>query len=245
MKNVIFGVGIVVALLSIAGCASKEILDINQRLTSPDLARKSAPDALYVVDPPDAISIEFLGEGIDVAGRSAQLRQDGTITLPYLEDVKVGGMTTVAIREKLESLYAKYYKKPKILVSVVGYNSKHVYVYGEVAGGRGAVPYTGSQTVTDVIGQVGGITPRSAPWRVRVIRGDLDEKEVFKVNLKKLIYEGETRQNVSLAENDVLYVPPNALAWVGYQIDNLLFPFRSVFAAVGTARTATTLGDGF
>ena len=55
------------------------------------------------------------------------------MTLPYLEDVKVDGLTTIEIREKLENLYSKYYKEPKILVSGLGFNSKHIYVYGEPA----------------------------------------------------------------------------------------------------------------
>ena len=146
---------------------------------------------------------------------------------------------TVRDRDKLELLYTKYYKEPKIVVRVTAYRSKHIYVYGEV-GRRGTQPYTGWQTVSDVIGTAGGVTRRAAPNRVKVIRGDPEDPEMYKVNLTELIYEGNTEQDVSLAENDVVYVPPNVLAWVGYQIDNLLFPFRSVLSLLGTARAVET-----
>ena len=43
----------------------------------------------------------------------------------------------------------------------------------------------------------------------------------------------ETIQDVSLAENDVVYVPPTVLAWVGYQIQSLLFPARSAVSLAG------------
>ena len=232
---------LIVSLFSVApGCASKRSLDISRRLTSLDMVAKKPPDALYVVDPPDVIQIEWLSQ----AGmtRSVTLRSDGRVTLPLLGDVLVAQMTTEQIQGLLIELYSKYYREPRLFVSVVGYNSKHIYVYGEV-GGQGDVPYRGYTTVADVIGQVGGVTRRAATGRVRVIRGDPDEPEIFKVDLDALIYDGDALQNVSLAENDVVYVPPTVLAWVGYQIDQLLFPFRSILGAIFTVETATNVGS--
>jgi len=232
---------LVVALLSVAsGCASKRPLDINKRLTSLEMVAKKPPDALYIVDPPDVIQIEWLGG--EEPTRSVTLRSDGRVTLPLVGDVQVAQMTTQQIQDKLTELYSKYYREPRLFVSVIGYNSKHVYVYGEVRS-QGDVPYTGYTTVADVIGQVGGVTRRAATGRVRVIRGDPEAPEIYKVDLDALIYDGDTLQDVSLAENDVVYVPPTALAWVGYQIDQLLFPFRSVLGAIFTFETATNVGD--
>jgi len=219
-----------------AGCAAGSVERINSRLTSPEVITKKPPDATYTVDPPDSIRIEFLNE--PELTREAQVRTDGCVTLPYVEDVKVAGMTTTEIRKKLEDeeLYGKYYKEPKLLVTVTAYRSKHIYVYGEVIR-PGMFPYTGSQTVADAIGEAGGITRRSAPGRVKVIRGDIENPERYKVNLTRLTLKGDLRQDVSLAENDVVYVPPSALAWVGYQIESVLFPFRSVLALMTTAQT--------
>jgi len=230
------GVVLVLALASLGGgCASTEVLDINKRLVSLDDLAKKPADATYVVDPPDAIRVEFLSADGPPA-RDLTVRSDGCVTLPFVEDVEVAGMTTLEIRTKLESLYERFYRDPQILVSVIGYNSKHVYVYGEV-GRQGRVPYTGTQTVSDVIGAVGGFTYRAAPTRVRVVRGDPKRPDIFRVNLKELIYEGDLRQEVSLAENDVVRVPPNALAWVGYQLDLVLWPFRSAIGALGMGQT--------
>jgi len=225
--------GIVCALAT--GCANqKYVRELNKRLTSLQAVTKVPPNAGYTVDPPDVISVEFLNE--TELTRNVEVRSDGMVTLPYLEDVKVGGMTTVEIREKLEDLYAAYYKEPKILVSVSSYRSKHLYIYGEV-GSRGSQAYTGYQHVSDVIGQAGGITRRAAPGRVKVIRGDPEDPEIYRVDLDALLFEGDRLEDVSLAENDVVYVPPNRLAWVGYQMDNLLFPFRGILSLLGTVRT--------
>jgi len=202
----------------------------------PSRVAKKVPDETYVVDPPDVIKIEFVQDVEFVERtnltRQVTLRSDGCVTLPLLEDVKVGGMTTAQIREKLEKLYSEYYKEPEILVTVAAYRSKHIYVYGEV-GRRGVQPYTGYQTLSDAIGAAGGVTTRAASTRVKVIRGDLEDQEVYRINLKKLIFKGDKRYDVTLAEDDVIYVPPTVLAWIGYQIQSLLFPVRSA-VSLGT-----------
>ena len=223
---------IVAALLTV-GCFGPNITDLNKRLTSIDLVSKKPPDATYVVDPPDRIRVEFVNE--PASSRDVSLRSDGCVTLPYLEDVKVGGLTPIQIREKLEKLYSRYYKDPRILIIVTAHASKHIYVFGET-GYRGALPYTGSQTVADIMGQVGGYTNRASPTRARVIRRDIEHREVYRVNLKKLIYEGDYTQDLSLAENDILYVPSNWMAWLGYKLENILFPLNTSLSTVGGTR---------
>lgn len=232
-------------VIVLVGCSSSAPLEINKRLTSLDMVKKRPPDDMYTVDPPDAIQVEFLGEA--AMTRTVTLRSDGRITMPLVGDVLVAGETPKKIQDQLGEAYAKYYKEPKVFVSVVGYNSKHIYVYGEV-GHQGQVAYTGYETVRDAIGAVGGVTPRAATNRVKVIRGDPKDPEIYKVDLRALVIEGQTLQDVSLAENDAIYVPPTWLAWVGYQIDAVMFPFRDlfsglfVFEAVGGGTNNTSNG---
>jgi len=229
---------ILVSMVWLAGCSEiPNIADMNRRLTSIDMVRKKGPDAEYVVDPPDVIMIEFLEPQVPDGTRTVAVRSDGRVTLPHVEDVKVAGQTPLQIREQLEKLYSRYYRNPRILVTVTSYNSKHVYVYGEV-GRQGSIPYTGSQTVMDVMGQVGGFNRRAAPSRVRVIRRDPENPETYRVDLNKLLYEGDVAQDVSLAEDDVIYVPPWWGAQIGYWIDDILFPFQPIF------RTASTAAQG-
>jgi len=220
---------VLAAFSMVIGCASEDV--VNHRLVVLQSFAKKVPNATYVVDPPDGLRIEFLAE--PTMNRSVVVRSDGCVTLAFLEDVHVAGLTTLEIREKLEKLYVKYFTEPKILVTVTSYRSKHLYLYGEV-GRQGSIPYTGTQTVADAIGSVGGVTRRAWNSRVKVIRGDPDDPDIYRVDLNKLIFDGDLRQNVLLAEDDVIRVPPHPFAWVGYQIDNLLFPFRSVLSAFFT-----------
>ena len=220
---------VLLSVLTVAGCAN--IKDINKRITSIDVVTKKPPDAEYVVDPPDEIRVEFLTDAS--ATRTVVLRSDGRVTLPHLEDIKVSGLTTIQIREKLETLYSRFYKDPRILVTVTRHSSKHVYVYGEVRR-PGAIPYTGTMTVSDLMGKVGGYSTRAAAWRARAVRRDAEHTDIFRVNLRKLMYAGDITQEVSLAEDDILYVPPTCFAWVGYQIESLIFPFTGATSARGT-----------
>ena len=229
-----------VVTATMVGCASDRPVRINERLTSLQQVSKKPPNAEYIVDPPDTIQVEFTN--LDEPPRTVRLRQDGTVTLPLLEDVQVAGMTPKAIGEKLEEMYSEYYRDPRLLVSVANFASKHIYVYGEV-GRNGQVGYTGYQTVADVIGQVGGVTQRAAVSRVTVVRGDPDDPQIFQINLEDLVLRGDVWQDVSLAENDVVYVPPTVLAWIGYQVNAALFPFRSVIGLVQTTEALDTGDD--
>jgi len=232
-KTAVVAVGMLVLTLA-GGCASERVLQINKRLTSLEAVTKSPPDASYVVDPPDSIEVEIFNE--PELTRIVQVRQDGKVTLAHVGEVKVAGLTPLEIQQELEEAYGRFYKEPDILVSVAAYRSKHIYVYGEVRS-EGTQPYTGYQKVSDAIGHAGGITWRAACSRVRVIRGDPREPEVYWVDLDELVFKGNSRQDVSLAEDDVVYVPPNVLAWIGYQMDNLLFPFRGVLGVLSTAES--------
>jgi len=235
----------VVSFCLLSGCGGKEATLISQRVLDWNALKKKPPDATYIVNQPDVIRIEFMSPlPPPQAPVTATLRQDGVVTLPYLEDVKVDGKTTIEIRTLLENLYSKYYKEPKLLVTVVGFNSKHIYVYGE-AGRQGSIPYHGHETFSDVMGEVGGVTTHAAYWRCKVIRGDPDNPEYIMVNFRKIMLEGDLRQDVSIAENDVIRVPPTWLAWIGYQIGDLLFPFQNILNTASTVGATRAIGTNF
>jgi len=233
----------------LVGCASTQVDELNRRILAGeeagqpvqgeepnealalDRSRKHLPNATYVLDPPDSFQVEALAPE-ELATRQVTIRQDGVVALPLVGEVFVQGLTPMQVKEKLEKEYSRYYKDVDLLITVTRRTSKKVFIYGEV-GRTGSIPYTGEQTIADLIGQVGGFTHRAAPTRVRVIRAGPEETEKFKVNLKALLLKGDTDQNVYLAEDDVVYVPPNVFAWVGYQIDNMLWPFRSLLSGVG------------
>ncbi len=225
----------VVFAVIVSGCASPEIDNVNERLTSLEEVTKKPPNATYIIEPPDSIRVNVLGESdVDV---QARVRQDGVVTLPHLGETKVAMKTTKGLQEELADKYAEYYKDPDVRVTVTEYRSKHIYVYGEVRS-PGPQPYTGYQTLSEAVGDAGGLTQRADYNEVKVVRGDPEDPEIFWADLNRLIYEGQARQDVSLAQSDVVYVRPSALAWVGYRIEAVMFPFQSLFSGLRTYDTA-------
>lgn len=221
------------SMFVVVGCGGPDIKDINQRIIDLNAVARKNPNATYVVEAPDQLRIE--AAGLPELTREVTVRQDGCITMPLLQDIKIGGKTPVEIKKLLEEKYAKYYTDVGFIVTVTAYRSKRVFVYGEVARPAGAIPYTGDMTVSDVIGQVGGFTHRASPTRVVVARQDLKKPARFRVDLRKLLYRGDARENVLLSENDVIYVPPNWLAWIGYKLDLILWPLRGAQSGITTS----------
>jgi len=202
---------VLVSAVLLAGCGP-QIEQVNRELDEFARLAKRQPNAPYVVDPPDQLTIEF-PENPEL-NRQVTVRQDGVVTLSILGDVEVMGMTTEEIAARLKEEYSRYYRDIELMVTVSGFNSKKIFIYGEV-GRPGAIPYTGEQTVADVIGLVGGVNRRAQPKKVLVIRGDPVDPDIYRVNLNKLVYEGDAQQNIFLAENDVIWVPPNRFVRVG------------------------------
>lgn len=225
----------------VSGCASTKVDNLNERLTSLEEVSKKPPNATYIIEPPDTIQVSVLGEP-DVNVQQ-QVRQDGIVTLPHLGETQVAMKTTEELQEELEEKYAEYYKDPQVRVTVTQYRSKYIYVYGEVRN-PGPQSYTGYQTLSEAVGQAGGLTNRADYNEVKVVRGDPENPEVFWADLNKLIYKGKAKQNVSLAQSDVVYVRPSALAWVGYRIQELMFPFESLFSGLRAYDTTSDVLGG-
>ncbi len=215
---------------------------MRERILDLRATERHSPNADYVVDPPDELRIEFLADEDRYLNRDVTVRQDGCITLLLLDDVQVDGMTPMSIADKLEERYSEFIKEPRILVTVTAYRSKRIFVTGEV-GRQGSIPYTGQQTVADALGEVGGLTRRAWLAHAKVIRGDVDDPEIYAIDLNELLFAGDMKQNIMLAEDDHLRVPPNPFAWAGYQLDNLLYPFRSILSTFSTGEGLTRAGE--
>lgn len=197
-------------------------------------------NGLYRIGPPDRIKIH-VRDNPDLSTETA-VRPDGYITFPFseLHDVYVEGLTPIQLSKKLETDLSKYIRPENldVTVEVTAFLSRKIYVFGEV-GAQGAQPFTGEVTVLDALASARAHTRRSAERRILLVRGDPVNPEIFKINIKKIIEDADTAQNLLLRQDDVLYVPPNIFARVGYAIDNVLWPFRSVLGAMYTADLAT------
>ena len=72
--------------------------------------------------------------------------------------------------------------------------------------------------------QVKLIRPSAAPGERRELTVDVD----------KIMKTGDLRGNYLLQNEDIIYVPPTPLAWIGKRLQEILFPFSPVLNAYQT-----------
>jgi protein involved in polysaccharide export with SLBB domain len=145
-----------------------------------------------------------------------EVEANGCIDLGTLGGVRVEGLTVPAIQERLAAL--AHVPVAAVNVGIDEYCSQQVYLFGEVTGLQRAVAYQGPETITDLLRRVGGITEDSAPAEVRVVRNtrlEQAEAEVYRVDLRAILMDGDLRTNLTLQPYDQIYVPENKQAKVG------------------------------
>jgi len=179
----------------------------------------------YRLEAPDEIEISVIPQS--ELDRTVTIRPDGKISLPLIGDVFVEGMTSEELTDKLTEEFSKYAKNPSVAVIVTGFNSKKVYVIGEVFS-QGAYPYTGTTSVFEAVEEAGSFTRRASLGRVILVRGDIEDPTVIDINLKEVVTKGAKENDLHLQPGDIVYVPPNGFAKAGYAVEQVLFPFMPI-----------------
>ena len=169
---------------------------------------------------------------IEVSGETALTRtyfvpSSGYVHYPYLQRLKVAGLTPDELKASLEKDLSRYLRAPEVLVHI---NPQHTSsansvqpLFQQSFGGAeiivlGAartryftnVIFTGKETLVSVLGN-SEILP-NAEWRqVRVIRRDatdpLRKSRIIVCDLWDYIAKGDIRQDIPLMPGDVIYVP--------------------------------------
>ncbi len=223
---------VALAALWAAGCAGNNraaTRAMQAKLVT--MARTPVTEEEYKIAPPDTLSIEV--KSYPEYSKQVTVRPDGRITVAPVGDVMVQGLTTIEAAESIQEALLAELAQPQVTVSLLQANSKAVYVLGEVAR-PGRHLYFGDMYLVDALGTAGWFTRYANIRIVSITRASLDEPTVLKSNLRKLVYEGAAEQNVVLEDGDVIYVPPTGFAKVGYAMDQLLFPFRSLLGGLIT-----------
>lgn len=138
-----------------------------------------------------------------------RLAADGTINFPFIGKVKVVGRTPNQLAKEIESrLKDGYLVNPFVSVVVKEYNSKKIYVLGQVTK-PGTFPYEGGMNIIQAITLAGGFTPMAKTNSVIVTRMENGVERRISVPAGK-ISEG-LAPNFVLKPGDIVYVPERVL----------------------------------
>ena len=96
----------------------------------------------------------------------------------------------------------------RVFVNVTAYNSKNYYVEGEVWY-PGRLPFTGRETVLDVLHYVGGLAPAADRSRIRLIRNypKGSSVQVLPVDYEEITMGTDSSTNYQLLPGDRLVIP--------------------------------------
>ncbi len=137
-------------------------------------------------------------------GISYLVEFDGFVNLPIIGRVKVSELTLREAEFFLEEKYAEIYIDPFILL---GISNRRVTIFpGNGGNGRVITLTNNNVTLLEALAQAGGITETGRANRVKLIRGDLSNPEVYLIDLSTI--QGVSQANIILQANDIIYVEP-------------------------------------
>jgi polysaccharide export outer membrane protein len=169
---------------------------------SPELKQDLPPE--YVVGAADHLSIVFFHE--KEMSADVQVRPDGFISLPLINELHVAGLTPEALRSKVTEAAKRYVNDPTVSVIIKQINSRNVFITGEVAK-PGAYPLNGPLTVLQLIAIAGGVLEYSDSKNVVILRSEQGKQISFPFNYKDVVKRKNLSQNIELKPGDAVIVP--------------------------------------
>ena len=129
----------------------------------------------------------------------------GTIDFPLCGKVKVEGLNGSGTADLLtKCLGEKYLKRPQVSVLVREYNSKKIFVFGEVQK-PGTFPYDEEMSIIQAITVAGGFSKLASKNDVNVTRVVAGQETKIRVRVADI---GTGREkNLKLLPGDIVFVP--------------------------------------
>jgi len=227
-----------VAVLALPGCGgtqqSPDALELQQRTrTQADtyaINRQLAAAAAmragttrqytqeeYRVGPGDVLDIAVFQ--VEELNRKARVSGSGTLILPLLGEMRVGGKTVAEVERMIaDELGKKYLRDPQVSVFVEEYRSQQITVMGAVEK-PGVFNVFRPRSVFEMLSEAGGLT-EDAGTKVYVQKAGVDpdtgqptQNSVI-IDLKQVLESSDPALNVVLRGGDTVHVPRGGTVFV-------------------------------
>ncbi len=166
----------------------------------------------------------------DLSIDNIKVRPDGKISFPLVGDIQVKGMSLDELRESLASKVAKFVNNVDVFVQVNEFGGNKVVLLGEVSD-PGVYKTSGQIRILEVLSLAGGQTKDAILRNVFILRGELSNPKVIKVNLSKAMTGRDFSQNILIEPRDVIYVPKSFISDVNYVLTQLVQPLTTSASA--------------
>lgn len=183
---------------------AEEIERLNEKLFANANLNVDAGD--YLLGPGDLVEIRVL-ETEDL-NATVRVSSRGFISLPLLDEVMVKGLSAYEAEELIERLYKKkYIKNPHVSLFLKEQVSQRITLVGQVKK-PGTYDHLAKQRLLGVLALAGGLTDKANTIiRVQRTGSSPDTKNVYIIDMDKLVREGNVELNIPILGGDVIFIP--------------------------------------
>lgn len=229
---------------------SSAILSAQTETLTPDEVRQvmdTTPGSAYVLGSSDVIAVTVYlhpelsvpesGQNSNIGG--ALITSDGTVELPLIGAVHLGGLTIVQAQQAVTQAYEAYLNDPKVALQLVSAQSLRYYLLGTFS--NPGVKYPIRQlTLLEALALGGSVEIDQADlYQAYVAQGAVK----LPIDLHALLIDGDLSQNVLLASGDTIVVP-STLSENAYVFGAVAKPGPVQFQSGGLSLLAALAGAG-
>lgn len=150
----------------------------------------------------------------------SRIGEGGETILPLIGEVKLGGMKLVEAERRVAKLMEErgLINRPQVSIVVEEYRSQLVSVLGMV-NKPGQYAIEGRTTLVDMVARAGGVGSE-AGYTVNLIRTERGVTKMERLDLTRLLVEGDATVNAILMNGDVIYVPRMDVFYIYGEVQN-------------------------
>jgi len=189
-------------LMSLVGCGGG-----GSTIKGSDASPLQTESDSYVIGAGDGLQVFVWGH--EDLSTNVQVRPDGAISTPLVEDMRAAGRTPTELARDIEAELSEYVRSPTVTIIVqqfVGEYERQIRVVGQAAEAQ-ALSYRDGMTLLDVMIEVGGLSEFASGNRAKIVRRHDGQELTFKVRINDLLNKGDMEENVEMMPGDVLIIP--------------------------------------
>lgn len=179
--------------------------------------RGIAANQTYQIGPRDVLTVSVYAGGEEQVKTDLTVSDQGKVNFPFIGSVKASGLSTSSLEEQVKiPLEASFFVDPQVHIQVKEYHSLQFSISGAVRR-PGSYEMDSATTVMDLIAKAEGALAERGNVAY-VLRSDSQGNskpgatpesgaEPIKINLLKLLDEGDMSHNITLQSGDSVYIP--------------------------------------
>ncbi len=158
----------------------------------------------YTIGIGDILSINTWKEE-DLSFDAVQVRNDGKITFPLLDDIPAEGKTTVELKKNIQKKLSEFVESPSVTVTLMNPVSQRYYILGEVLV-VGEYPLVKKLTIVQAFALAKGFTEWASKDKIILYRRTGQKEVMIKIDYDDIV-KGQLNKDILLRADDIIIVP--------------------------------------